>query len=192
MHSDFIDSEKLVPALILAVVLLLVAVLVFPGIGPFGSDLTATYTSAVEVSHSPTSETVTVRLISGDSYERPFTDALVVSRSEQIDEAAGVTVAAAGRTNSHGVWAGRLPSTDRSGVLGLPVSVDSNATVRVTADGTDSDGDGTAGIERGETLYILFVGDLEPDRPWTERGTTVVDEVTVGESSETTGRVEST
>lgn len=180
MFDGFLDSERIIPLLLVAPVVVVFALYAVPALS--GDDLEPEAPlSAVEATHSPDSETVTIRLSSGSSYEQPYTDALVVSRSKQLDGAGGVHIVGAGNTSTHGIWAGQLPGTDRHGVLDLPVSVESNTTVTITADGTDSDGDGISGIERGETLYVLYVGDIESDALWKEReqGTAVVETITI-------------
>jgi len=49
------------------------------------------------------------------------------------------------------------PQVSRSGVASFPVELGDE--VRVVSDGVDSDGDGRAGIERGDIVQIIYVND---------------------------------
>jgi predicted RNA-binding protein with TRAM domain len=63
-----------------------------------------------------------------------------------------------------GVWV----ADDRPGVAAFPVELGDS--IRVVADGLDSDGDGRAGIEQGDVVRLVYVtdgGEVENGLRWT-------------------------
>lgn len=119
----------------------------------------------LNVTYDEAEETATLSLETGDAFETGLLREVyvVVSPADSDDDVRAV-VENGRRRSRDGVWV----ADDGSGVGTFPVEL--GDTVRVVADGVDSDGDGRPGIEKGDVVSVVYVTDsseVEYGARWT-------------------------
>jgi hypothetical protein len=108
----------------------------------------------LNVTLNETEEVGTLSLEVGDAFETGLLrEVYVVVYPAGSDDGVRAVVESGPERNQEGVWV----ADDGSGVASFPVELGDE--VRVVSDGVDSDGDGRAGIERGDIVQIIYVTD---------------------------------
>jgi hypothetical protein len=118
-----------------------------------------------KLSHDESAEAATLTLEAGDAFRTDLlAEVYVVVYPAGSDDGVRPVVENGGNYSREGVWV----ADDRPGVAAFPAELGDS--IRVVADGLDSDGDGRAGIEQGDVVRLVYVtdgGEVENGLRWT-------------------------